>query len=436
MSIMRSMYNGVSGMLSNSQALGVVGDNIANVNTIGYKRSRGVFADVIGQTVPGAAPSNKVGGGTRLSDVQQLFNQGALLTTDGQADLAISGEGFFAVNGQISERQGTFFTRAGQFQLDNEGYMVTADGLRLQGYGVTPDGRVDTRIGDLQINGVELSPKPTTEFDISLNLDSSEEVIAGAIDPTDPDSYNFSTSMTVYDSLGNSHRVDLFFQKTADNSWDYEAYCDGGELDGGTAGVPTLISSGGGADSLDFTAGGALNLENGGTLTADFADGAAAGQTIALEFGESVSEGGTGLDSTTQFADLPSSLNGLDQDGYSAGSVVGFSVGGDGLVTGVYDNGQLRTMGQVVMANFTTNEGLTRVGNNCWAESIDSGPPVVGTPASGGRGSISQGALEQSNVDIATEFVSLIAHQRAFQANGRTITTADEMYNNAIQLKR
>lgn len=436
MSIMRSMYSGVSGLLSNSQALGVVGDNIANVNTIGYKRSRGVFADVMGQTVPGASASAKVGGGTRMADVQQLFNQGALLTTDGQADLAISGEGFFAVAGNISGRQGTFFTRAGQFQLDNEGYMTTSDGLRLQGYGVTDDGRVDTRIGDLQIGDAELSPNATTEVDISMNLDSGEEVITSAIDPEDPDTYNFSTSVTVYDSLGNSHRVDVFFQKTGDNTWDYEAYCDGGDLVGGTAGSPTLISAGGGADGLQFTSDGALDVENGGTINVNFAGGAAA-STITLDFGESATtDGGTGLDSTTQFADRPSSLNGLEQDGFTAGSVVGFAVAGDGVVTGVYDNGQQRTLGQVVTATFTANEGLTRVGNNCWAESNDSGQALIGTPSSGGRGSINQGALEQSNVDIATEFVSLIAHQRAFQANGKTITTADEMYTSAIQLKR
>jgi flagellar hook protein FlgE len=436
MSIMRSMYNGVSGLLSSSQALGIVGDNIANVNTIGYKRSRGVFADIMGQTVPGASPSNQVGGGTRLADVQQLFNQGALLTTDGQADLAVSGEGFFAVSGNISGRQGTFYTRAGQFRLDNDGFMTTPDGLRLQGYGVTADGRVDTRIGDLQIGDAELSPNATSEVSMSLNLDSGQEVIAGAIDPNDPDSYNFSTSVTVYDSLGEAHRVDVFFQKTGDNTWDYEAYCDGGDIAGGTAGTPTLISSGGGADSLDFTAEGALDVENGGTVAVTFGGGAAA-QSFTLDFGSSITtDGGTGLDATTQFADRPSSLNGLDQDGFPAGSVVGFAIAGDGVVTGVYDNGQQRTLGQVVTATFTSNEGLTRVGNNCWAESIDSGQALVGTPSSGGSGSIIQGALEQSNVDIATEFVGLIAHQRAFQANGRTITTADEMYNSAIQLKR
>jgi len=324
----------------------------------------------------------------------------------------------------------------GQFRVDNDGFMTTPDGLRLQGYGVTADGRVDTRIGDLQIGDAELSPNATSEVNMSLNLDSGEEVIAGAIDPTDPDTYNFSTSITVYDSLGEAHRVDVFFQKTGDNTWDYEAYCDGGDIAGGTAGTPTLISTGGGADSLDSTTEGALDVENGGTIAVTFAGGAAA-QSFTLDFGSSITtDGGTGLDATTQFADRPSSLNGLDQDGFPAGSVVGFSIAGDGVVTGVYDNGQQRTLGQVVTATFTANEGLTRVGNNAWAESIDSGQALVGTPSSGGRGSIIQGALEQSNVDIATEFVDLIAHQRAFQANGRTITTADEMYNSAIQLKR
>jgi flagellar hook protein FlgE len=435
MSLMRSMYNGVSGLLSNSQALGVVGDNIANVNTIGYKRSRGVFADIMGQTIPGASASNKVGGGTRLADVQQLFNQGALLATDGQADLAISGEGFFAVSGNVSGRSGTFYTRAGQFRLDNDGFMTTPDGLKLQGYGVTADGRVDTRVGDLQIGNAELSPNATSVVDMALNLDSGEEIIAAGLDPEDPDTYNFSTSITVYDSLGEAHRADVFFQKTSDNTWEYAAYVDGGDVAGGTAGVPEPITTG--ANTLTFTGEGALDDEAGGAISVNFTGGATTPQDFQIDFGTNITtDGGTGLDATTQFADRPSSLNGLDQDGFASGSVVGFSIAGDGVVTGVYDNGQQRTLGQVVTATFATNEGMTRVGNNAWAESNDSGQALIGTPSSGGRGSIQQGALEQSNVDIANEFVSLIAHQRAFQANGKTITTADEMYNSAIQLKR
>jgi flagellar hook protein FlgE len=363
-----------------------------------------------------------------------MFAQGALLTTDGQADLAISGEGFFAVAGTVAGRQGTFYTRAGQFQLDNEGFMVTQSGLRLQGYGVTDDGRVDTRIGDLQVGDAELSPNATTEVNMSLNLDSGEEIPTAAFDPTDPDSYNFSTSVTVYDSLGEAHRVDVFFTKTADNSWEYRAYVDSGDL-GLAAGTPTEITGGAGSSTLDFTTSGALDTETGGSVNVTF--GGAAAQTIQFDFGTSITtDGGTGLDATTQFADRPSSLNGLDQDGFAAGSVVGFSIAGDGTVIGVYDNGQQRNLGQVVLATFTSEEGLTRVGENSWAASIDSGEPLVGTASSGGRGSVMQGALEQSNVDIATEFVDMIAHQRAFQANGRTITTADEMYNTAIQLKR
>ncbi len=432
MSLMRTMYNGVSGLLASSQALGIVGDNIANVNTIGYKRSRGVFADIMGQTVPGAAAASRVGGGVRLADVQQLFAQGALLTTDSPADLAISGEGFFAVTGNISGREGTFYTRAGQFHLDNEGFLVSAGDLRLQGYGITEDGRIDTRVGDLQVGNAELSPNATTEVDMALNLDSSEEVLAGPFDPEDPDTYNFSTSMTVYDSLGESHRVDLFFVKTADNAWEYHAYVDSGDL-GLAPGTPTEITAG--ANTLGFTDSGELDTEVGGSVTVTF-DGAAA-QTFQVDFGTSITtDGGSGLDGTTQFADRPSSLNGLAQDGFAAGSVVGFTVTGDGTIVGVYDNGQQRNLGQVVLATFATEEGLTRVGENAWAESNDSGPALLGAASSGGRGAIVQGALEQSNVDIATEFVELIAQQRAFQANGRTITTADEMYQSAIQLKR
>jgi flagellar hook protein FlgE len=432
MSLMRTMYNGVSGLLSSSQALGIVGDNIANVNTIGYKRSRGVFADIMGQAVPGAAAASQVGGGVRLSDVQQLFTQGVLLTTDSPADLAISGDGFFAVRGNVMGREGTFYTRAGQFHLDDEGFLVTAEDLRLQGYGVTDDGRIDPRPGDLQIGDAELSPNPTTEVDIALNLDSNEDVLGVPFDPEDPDTYNFSTTVTVYDSLGASHRVDLFFTKTADNEWEYYAYVDSGDL-GLPPGTPTAVTVG--ANTLTFTPSGELDTEVGGSITVTF-DGAAA-QTFRLDYGTSITtDGGTGLDGTTQFADRPSSLNGLAQDGFAAGSIVGFTVARDGVVTGVYDNGQQRNLGQIVLTNFANEEGLSRMGENAWAETNDSGPPLVGAPASGGRGTVIQGALEQSNVDIATEFVDMIAHQRAFQANSRTISTADEMYQTAISLKR
>ncbi len=436
MSLMRSMYNGVSGLMSSSQALGVVGDNIANVNTVGYKRSREVFADIMGQTVPGASAANRVGGGVRMVDVQQMFAQGALLTTDGEADLAISGEGYFAVSGNVNGREGTFYTRAGQFRVDNGGFMVTPTGLRLQGYGITDEGNIDTRIGDLQIGNAELTPNATTEGNLGVNLESGEEVPVPAFDPADPESYNFSTSMTVYDSLGEGRRVDLFFVKTADNAWDYHAFVDGGDLAAGVPGTPTSLTPGVATGSLTFTATGALDTEVGGAVAPAWEGGAAAG-AIQFDFGTSITtDGGTGLDGSTQFADQPSSLNALDQDGYSAGNLVGFSVAGDGMFTGVYDNGQQRALGQVVLATFASDEGLTRVGNNAWSDSTDSGPPLVGPPSWSGRGAVSQGTLEQSNVDIATEFVSLIAHQRAFQANGRTITTADEMYNNAIQLKR
>lgn len=436
MSLMRTMYSGVSGLLANSQALGIVGDNIANVNTVGYKGSRAVFADMMGQVTPGAAAAQQVGSGVRLVDVQQLFQQGALLTTDSQADLAISGQGFFAVRGNISGQDGTFYTRAGQFHLDQDGFMVDGSGLRLQGYGVTETGDIDTRVEDLQIGDAELTPNATTAVDISANLDSTETAIAagaGGIDPEDPSTYHYSTSMTVYDSLGEAHRIDVFFVKTADNTWEYAAYGQGDEVVGGTPGALFELTAGG--DGLTFTAGGELDTETGGALAVTFTGGAAA-QTIQLDFGESITtDGGTGLGGTSQFAEA-SSLSGITQDGYAAGTVLGFSIGSDGVVTGVYDNGQQRTLGQVVLATFASEEGLTRVGDNAWAASHDSGPALIGEPTTGGRGGIVQGALEQSNVDIATEFVRMISFQRGFQANSKTVTTADEMYQDAIHLKR
>ncbi len=432
MSIMRSLNTAASGIRSHSEALAVTGDNIANVNTVGFKRSRANFSDVLGRSIAGSTAMPKSGAGSRIGTVQQMWQQGALMTTDSPTDLALNGSGFFVVQGNVGGMEGQYYTRAGQFTIDNEGFLTSTDGLRLQGYTANATGELGGDIGDLQIDAGTLPANPTSQIDLAGNLDSNAATPAAAWDPTDPSgTSNFSTSVTTYDSLGNPHDVTVYFRHNGGGAWEYHAMVDGGEVTGGTAGVPFEGASG----TLEFDTDGSLMTETPGASSWDFV-GAAAGQAIAFDFGDStVTDGGTGFAGFTQTAS-DSDTSGISQDGFGAGSVSGISVGQDGAITGVFTNGQRRVIGAVAVADFASVDGLDRAGQGLWIATDDSGEALVGQAGSGGRGAVVAGALEGSNVDLAREFVDLIAFQRGFSANSRIVTTADEMYSEVVNLKR
>ena len=239
--------------------------------------------------------------------------------------------------------------------------------------------------------------------------------------------------MVVYDSLGAAHTLDVYFAKTGDNTWDFHVLSDGAELAGGTPGVAQEIGTGG---TLVFDTNGALLDGSPPPFSIDFAGGATPAQEISLDFGDDVTnDGSTGLGGTTQFAS-ESAVSAASQDGYSSGDFSGVAVDGQGLVQGLYSNGQKIAIGQLAIAKFRSNDGLGRAGNGLFIETRDSGTAALGKAASGGRASISAGALEESNVDLAEEFVGLIQHQRSFSANSRTITTADQMLQELINIKR
>ncbi|MEM9068653.1 MAG: flagellar hook protein FlgE [Myxococcota bacterium] len=428
MSVLRSMHTGASGLRSHSSAIGVTGDNIANANTMGFKRSRGVFEDILGRSIAGSSATPMAGAGSRLAHIEQMWTQGALLTTDSPTDLALSGSGFFMVDGNVSGIDGRFFTRAGQFRIDAAGQLVNPNGLQLQGYTAAPDGTMGADLGALTVAGGTLPANATTAADMSLNLDANTPVATAAFDPAAPS--GFPAPMTIYDSLGNSHEITVYFNKTGANQWEWHAMVDGGEVAGGTPGVPFEGASG----TLDFNTDGALSAETPGASTWNFID-ATPGQTIEFDFGDAIADGGTGFAATTQLGS-PSTTNGLSQDGFGAGSVSGISIEPDGIVTGVFTNGQRRVLGQVAIADFASEHGLERAGSGLWVETAASGEALIGGAGSGGRGSIVAGALEGSNVDLGREFVDLISFQRGFQANSRIITTSDEMYGELVNLKR
>jgi len=433
MSLLSSMYTGVSGLQANGMAISIIGDNIANVNTIGYKASRGNFADVLQQTILGpAGTTSQLGGGTRLSNVQQLFTQGMLQNTGLGTDLAISGSGFFVLNGTVNGVSGNFYSRAGQFSVDRDGYLVNPDGLRVQGYSVAADGTMQATVGDLNLTGVNVPPQATTAIQLTANLDASADVLTVAWDPNDPaNTSSFSTTITVYDSLGTAHQVEVYFRKTAANSWEWHALVDGGEVNGGTPGVPYEFADG----TLTFTSNGELDTEVINNNSVDFV-GATAGQVIDFDFGDSITtDGGTGLDGTTQFAGQ-SSVNFQSQDGYATGSLQMISVSPDGVIMGTFSNGEVRPIGQVVLATFQSIEGLDRLGNNLFLQTRASGQALIGAASTGNRGSVQAYNLELSNVDLAEQFVNLISAQRGFQSNAKVITTSDQMLAEVVNIKR
>jgi flagellar hook protein FlgE len=435
--VLRAMYSGVSGLRAEGEALGVVGDNIANVNTTGFKAQRALFQDVLGHSILAGTSSSLPGSGVRVGDIQQMFTQGTLQNTGVSTDVALNGDGFFVVQGTVDGLSSNFYTRAGTFVIDRDGYLTNTNGLQVQGYAANGDGTFAASVSDIQAPTAALPARATTEMEVTANLDATSTnlgalVPAVAWDLQDPaNTANFSTTMTTYDSLGTGHTVDIYFRKTADNAWEYHAIADGAETTGGTAGTNVELGTG----TLTFNTDGALAATGNLDITANFAGGATQGQVITLDFGTSIAAGGTGLDGTTQFGS-PSNVSSQSQDGYSSGDFSGVAIDGTGVVQGLYTNGQKIAMAQLAIAKFRSNDGLGRAGQNLWIETRESGTAAMGTAGSGGRGATSSGALEGSNVDLAEEFVGLIQHQRSFSANSKTITTADEMLQELINIKR
>lgn len=431
MSIMRSLNTAASGIRSHSEALQVTGDNIANVNTVGFKRQRANFSDVLGRSIAGSTAMPKAGAGSRIGTIQQMWAQGALMTTDSPTDLALNGSGFFVVNGNVGGMEGQYYTRAGQFLIDQEGYMTSADGLRLMGYPADATGQLGGDLGELQVDAGTLPATATTQVDMASNLDSNATVPA-AWDPADPaNTSNFSNTVTTYDSLGNAHEITVYYRNQGGGTWEWHAMVDGAEVTGGTPGTPFEGASG----TLEFTTDGFLNTETPGASSWDFV-GATAGQAITFDFGDAITtDGGTGRTGSTQYAS-DSSTTGISQDGFGAGEIAGLSIGQDGAITGVFTNGQRRVLGAVAVADFASVDGLDRAGQGLWIDTDESGEALIGQAGAGGRGSVVAGALEGSNVDLAREFVDLIAYQRGFSANSRMVTTADDMYTELVNLKR
>lgn len=540
MGIMTSLYTGVSGLSANGLALSAIGDNIANVNTTGFKGSRPIFGDIMAHALGGGG-AMQIGRGAMLMDVQQIFTQGTLMTTPNPLDLAIEGDGLFILRDAMGA---TFYSRAGQFSLDRDGNIVNPEGLRLQGYLALQGGVLGTvnvaalnsppqstsavtmhanlnsatsvkdpttmpvfainstnntividgvprTIAPDNYTGVELAAQLTTDVGIAgltfaydnathrftitnntvpaapitINWDAHPantieqllgfqsvaqtiahgDAVTGVYDAVGFDPINAIAtsdeprpSISVFDSLGNSHLVNVFFRKTA----------EGAPITGGGTGnrwhwyavAPHTSSATGQAQ---VGAQGLLEFDSSGRLVADiqeferfdFVGGVAPDQRIRFDFGQSIAEGGSGLVGTTQFG-APSAVLFQTQDGFTAGSLINLIVDKNGVMTGIFTNGQTQKVADVALARFIASTELTKLGRNLFAESHGSGSPIIGTAGTAGRGRIFANSLEASNVDLADEFVKMIAAQRGFQANTRVITTADDLLTEVMMIRR
>jgi flagellar hook protein FlgE len=426
MSILSSFNIGVTGLNAAGQSMGVIGDNIANAGTHGFKSSRAEFQDMLANSLKGIDGGDQMGSGTKLAHITSQFTQGTVARTQSITDLAINGNGFFAVDAPF----GRGYSRDGAFHFDKEGYMVNGDGYKVQGFSPDEKGNITNKLDPIKLGNTNIPATPTSEVKLSMNLDSRENV--KVFDPANPDkTSNFNTSITVYDSVGTARLVTLYYNKAVDGAWDYHAMVDGADAANGIPGQMQEMASG----SLKFDQKGVLQEEVQGQNAFNFNKGALAGQKINFDFGASIKEGGTGLDAATQYGSK-SSVSRHSQDGASAATLASMSFNDDGVLTAVYDNGVQRNLGQVAIAKFENNEGLFKTGKNLFKETRKSGQGAVGKPGADGRGEVLAKSIEQSNVDIANEFINLMGAQRNFQANTRTITTADQMLQEVLNIKR
>jgi len=404
----------ISGIKAAQANLDVISNNIANASTVGFKASRAQFAEIYASSVSGGS---NAGQGVELTEIRAEFSQGSLDFTGSGLDLAISGNGFFIVsNAGASE-----YTRAGSFQVDRDGFLTNESGNRLQGYQGNTDGVITGELGDLFIDTTLVDPKVTSKVTITSNLDSREAVPTTAtFAPTDPTSYNSTTSTTIYDSLGNSHVLQLYYVKqSAANTWKVHT-----SVDGGTPPAATTIT-------FDSDGTLATNSANAISITTPAnellsASGVATG-AAALAYSVDI------LATTQLGSDF--SVNSAIQDGYGAGQLISFEFDDSGTAFARYTNGQSRAIGQVALASFRNNNGLQPVGGSNYVESFGSGSPNIGAPGNSGRGDIQASAVEQANVDITQELVNLIVAQRNFQANAQVISTEDQATQAVINLR-
>ncbi len=413
---MPSFFTPLSGLNANSAAIDIVGNNLANMNTTGFKASSASFRDLVGDAM--AAPGAINGQGVDGARSDRRFSQGALQSTSGSLDAAISGDGFFL----LRSREGQpLLTRAGDFHVDANGNLLNSTGINVQGWNLT-NGVVNTTgaVSNITLPAIGVgAPLATTSLSISANLDSNAPATAAS---------SFSTPVQIVDSLGAAHTLTVTFTKTGSNAWSYDVTIPGEDV-GGTAGTPSNVATG----TLAFDAQGKLTTPAApGTVAlavSTLANGAA---PLAINW--SLYDTG-GQSQLTQF-NSPSATAAVNQDGEASAQLVKMAIADGGVIVAQYSNGQERAVAQLATATVRNPTSLGAAGGNTYRLSSESSALAIGTAGTGGRGRVVAGSLESSTVDIAKEFTNLIVYQRGYQANSKVISTLDELSQEVINLKR
>ena len=423
---------GVSGLNAAAANLDVIGNNIANAGTVGYKSASAQFSNVYA--------GSALGLGTKVAGIFQDFTPGAVQTSTRPLDVAIiNGDGFFRLTNAGGE---VMYSRNGQFDVDKSGYVVNASGMRLTGYEVGANGNIAGGSPlALKLPLAAMTPAATQNIDAQFNIDGRAKVPVAAFNANDSTTYNYSNSVTIFDSLGNSHELSTFFVKTATNTWATYATADGWPLDANGAKVAAVAPATTPATPINggtALASGTLSFSTTGTLNAlappavdnkiniaglDFDNGSAP-MTIAVN-----------VTGTTQFGSA-NDVRKMIPDGYATGQLTTLAINKDGTISGKYSNQQTKVMGQIVLSSFVNQNGLQTKGDNVWAETAVSGPPLTGTPGTGSKlGSLVGGATEASNVDLTSELVNLIIAQRTYQANAQTVKTQDQVVQTLMNMR-
>jgi flagellar hook protein FlgE len=454
MAIHYALFSGVSGLTVNTDAMGVISNNIANSNTRAFKSDRAEFEDLLAISLN---EHSQLGRGARLRNITTNFTQGALSHSGGITDMAIQGEGFFVMRtGANDGDSGSMtYTRQGTFRFDRDGYITDVHGQKLQGFLSTPEGKLETRMQDLMITTTSIPPVPTNKITMNVNLDLREPKLTEPFDPKRAaETSNYASAVTIYDSFGQSHQATVYFTRDADgdNSWTWNACIDGSDIKGAQAfddmGKPLPHVIGKGKLQFDENGKPLLNFrtkegkpsyidvtEMSDANEIQFANGSAL-QRVQFNFGPMEDENGRmGTQTSTSLATRSGTLY-HSQNGSEAGYLKSLKVDQEGNLRAVFTNGLERRLGAVALATFPSPAGLQKAGQNCYGKTYRSGEPSIGTPQTGARGSVYSASLEESNVDLASQFVDMITTQRGFQANSKIITTSDSMLEEIIGLKR